>query len=122
MTTAQPPPITNSRARELLAQGYAQIEHNDLVNASESLRDAAIQAIAEVARNRGWQPPTDARAAMHVVNRIDIERGIGIQLTRLFISADLLDVNVDDDGFQTDMVEWHADRIRSLIRRLETLQ
>ena len=106
-------------ARQLLAQGFAELAEGDSRQASEKGWGAAAQMIKAVASNRGWKH--DSHAALHrVIDRLVTETGDDDIYLR-FSTANALHQNFYENWGSADYVAGGLADVRILLDRLERL-
>ncbi|MDE2724973.1 MAG: PaREP1/PaREP8 domain-containing protein [Gemmatimonadota bacterium] len=109
---------TNTSAM-LLEQAEIELEAGDLVQASEKFWGAAAQALKATAQSRGWSHDSHAHF-YHIIRKIIDETGDD-ELLDFFNAANLLHVNFYEGLLRLHEIRTMADRVRSLIRRLDGL-
>ncbi|MDE0169168.1 MAG: PaREP1 family protein [bacterium] len=106
-------------ARQLLAQGFAELAEGDSRQASEKGWGAAAQIIKAVASNRGWKH--DSHAALYrVIDRLVKETGDDDVRNR-FASANALHQNFYENWGSADYVAGGLADVQQLLNRLERL-
>ena len=104
-------------ARQLLAQGFAELARGDSRQASEKGWGAAAQMIKAIASNRGWRH--DSHASLYrVVGRLVKETGDDA-IRGLFSTANALHQNFYENWGDADYVSGGLADVRKLLHKLE---
>ena len=106
-------------ARQLLAQGFAELAEGDARQASEKGWGAAAQMIKAVASRRGWEHNTHA-ALYSVIDRLVKETGDD-EIYLRFSTANALHQNFYENWGSTDYVAGGLASVRELLAKLEPL-
>ena len=109
-----------SAAYTLYDQAMVELEAGDLRQASEKFWGAAAQAMKALAERKGWRH----RSHRHFKQNLDRmrERLDYEDLIRWFGAAELLHINFYEDHSSLENIRIHAEDVRLLIERLETIR
>ncbi|MDE0290017.1 MAG: PaREP1 family protein [bacterium] len=106
-------------ARQLLAQGFAELAEGDSRQASEKGWGAAAQMIKAVASNRGWKHDSHAALYRVVGNLVTETRDDGIR--KRFTTANALHQNFYENWGDADYVSGGLADVKDLLDKLEPL-
>jgi len=106
-------------ARQLLAQGFAELAEGDSRQASEKGWGAAAQIIKAVASNRGWKHDSHAALYRVVGNLVTETRDDGIR--KRFTTANALHQNFYENWGDADYVSGGLADVKDLLDKLEPL-
>ncbi len=107
-------------AHTLYDQALVELEAGDLRQASEKFWGAAAQAMKALAERKGWHH----RSHRHFKQNLDKfqDRQDYQDLVRWFGAAELLHINFYEDHSSVETINIHAEDVRLLIERLESIQ
>ena len=109
----------SNAGRELLAQGYAELQCGDTRQASEKGWGAAAQMVKAVAERRGWEHKRHA-ALWQIVRQLGVETG-DVEVRRLFQVASDLHTNFYENLYDADFVADGLGDVQVFLDKLEPL-
>ena len=112
--------ITHREAsRRLIAQARAELQADDLRQASEKAWGAAAQAVKSVSETRGW-PHNGHRQLFQTVRRLVRETG-DEDIRTAFTHAGALHTNFYEDWLERESIKAYLSHVAGLVEKLETL-